>query len=263
MAPVDARVLLQHVLGVGHAYLIAHSERVLTSDEIAVVQSLFQRRLDGEPVAYLVGQREFFGRDFAVSPAVLIPRPDTELLIELALERVAAIPHPRILDLGTGSGCVAITLALERSDASLTAIDSSEAALSVARANARTLRAANVEFRAGHWFDPVVEKRFDLVVGNPPYVASGDPHLAAGDVRFEPRGALTSGPAGLDALGHIIAAAPRFLVGGGWLLLEHGWDQADAVGALFDAAGFADAFLARDLAGQPRVSGGRRPSTRP
>lgn len=261
--PVDARVLLQHVLKASHAYLIAHGERVLTSDEVSVIKTTFQRRLDGEPVAYLVGRREFFGRDFAVTPAVLIPRPDTELLIELALERVAVSPQPRMLDLGTGSGCIAITLALERPDASLTAVDVSNAALAVARANAATLHASNVVFRAGRWFDPVAEERFDLVVGNPPYVATGDPHLTAGDVRFEPRGALTSGPEGLDHLKHIVAAAPRFLLEGGWLLLEHGWDQAAAVAALLEAAGFDDVFLARDLAGHARVSGGRRASAEP
>lgn len=263
LAPVDARVLLQHVLGVGHAYLIAHGEHVLTSVEMNAIQAMVNRRLRGEPVAYLVGRREFFGRDFAVTPAVLIPRPETELLVELALERAAGLVRPGILDLGTGSGCVAITLALERPDASLTAIDASEAALRVARANAQRLGAANVEFRTGHWFDPVAEACFDLVVGNPPYVGSDDPHLAAGDVRFEPRGALASGTSGLDDIEHIITAAPRFLCSDGWLLLEHGWNQSEAVAELLDGAGFRDLFLARDLAGQPRVSGARRPPNTP
>lgn len=260
LEPVDLRILLQHVLGVRHAYLIAHSERVLTSDEIKAFESLLHRRLEGEPVAYLIGRREFFGRDFSVTPAVLIPRPETELLVESGLARAERLVRPRILDLGTGSGCIAITLALERADALLTAVDASEAALQIARTNAERLAAANVEFRLGAWFDPVAGERFDLVVGNPPYVSRDDPHLLSGDVRFEPRNALASGPAGLDDLTHIIATAARFLVDDGWLLLEHGWDQADAVAALLDAAGFADVFLAHDLAGLPRVSGGRRPS---
>jgi release factor glutamine methyltransferase len=261
LEPVDARVLLQHVLGVGHAYLIAHSERVLTSSETEAASSLFFRRLQGEPVAYLIGRREFFGRDFFVSPAVLIPRPETELLVEMALERIASLARPRVLDLGTGSGCVALTLAQERINASITAVDISDAALRVAQANRQKLTAANVEFLIGRWFDALGERRFDIIVGNPPYVSSGDPHLETGDVRFEPRAALAAGPDGLNDLTHIITAAQDHLAPGGWLLLEHGWDQADAVAALLTDAGFEEAFLARDLAGQPRVSGGRAPGT--
>lgn len=257
--PVDARVLLQHVLSVGHAHLIAHSERALTSIEIEATLSLFCRRLQGEPVAYLIGRREFFGRDFLVSPAVLIPRPETELLVELVLERIAGLARPRILDLGTGSGCVALTLALECVDASITAVDISDEALHVARTNGRKLAAANVEFLIGHWFETVADRRFEIIVGNPPYVRSDDPHLETGDVRFEPRRALASGSAGLDDLAHIVFGARGHLDERGWLLLEHGWDQADAVAALFGEAGFEDVFLARDLAGHPRVSGGRAP----
>jgi len=261
LEPIDARVLLQHVLGVGHAHLVAHSERVLTSAENEATSHLFRKRLQGEPVAYLIGRREFYGRDFFVSPAVLIPRPETELLVELALERIGSLARPRILDLGTGSGCIALTLALECINACITAVDISDDALRVARANRHKTAAAKVEFLISRWLDVLAGFHFDIIVGNPPYVSSGDPHLETGDVRFEPRAALAAGPDGLNDLTHIITAAQDHLAPGGWLLLEHGWDQADAVAALLTDAGFEEAFLARDLAGQPRVSGGRAPGT--
>lgn len=255
--PVDARVLLQHALGVTHAYLIAHSERVLTCDETACAEALFSRRLRGEPVAYLTGRREFYGRVFGVCPAVLIPRPETELLVELALARIEDRRGPRLLDLGTGSGCIALTLALERVDATIVAIDASSEALAVARRNGLALKAANVDFRLGRWFDAVPGERFDLIAANPPYIAADDPHLMSGDLRFEPRAALASGARGLDDLGRIIDGAGTHLVPGGWLLLEHGWNQADDVAAMLTGAGFEQIGLTRDLAGQPRVSSAR------
>jgi len=256
--PVDARVLMQHALLVNHAHLITYSERTLTDAEAARVRACFERRMSGEPVAYIVGRREFFGRDFLVSPSVLIPRPETELLVELALDRMRDMAAPQVLDLGTGSGCIAITLALERPSARLSAVDASADALRIAMTNARNLGAADVAFMHGSWFGGIGrEEVFDLIVGNPPYVADTDPHLSEGDLRFEPRSALAAGPAGLDDIAAIVADASRHLRPAGWLLLEHGWDQAAAVEELLARGGFEDRLLARDLSGQPRVSGGR------
>lgn len=261
LAPIDARILLQHVLKASHASLIAHSERTLTMDEARQVEDVFERRRAGEPVAYIVGRREFYGRDFAVTPAVLIPRPETELLVESALERMRPSAAPRVLDLGTGSGCIAISLALEDARAEVVGLDASADALRVAARNAGALGAAKVRLVQGRWFEPLRrDGAFDLVVANPPYVADDDPHLAAGDLRFEPRTALASGPAGLDALAEIVSGAPGCLRAGGWLLLEHGWNQAEAVAGLLSQAGFTDVFMARDLAGQPRVTGARSPT---
>jgi release factor glutamine methyltransferase len=207
-------------------------------------------------VAYLLGEREFFGRVFAVDANTLIPRPETELLIELALERMTQAA-PRVLDLGTGSGVIAITLASERADARVTAVDRSPAALEAARRNATRLAPGRVECLCGDWFSPVAGRRFDLIVSNPPYVAADDAHLAQGDLRFEPLAALTGGASGLECLAAIAAAAPGHLMPGAWLLLEHGFDQGEATRELLDGAGFATVETWRDLGGQPRVSGGR------
>jgi release factor glutamine methyltransferase len=256
--PVDARVLLQEALGLTHAQLIAHSERRLGEAEQARFLALTRRRLAGEPVAYILGRREFYGRDFRVTPSVLIPRPDTELLVDLALERMRSRASPHVLDLGTGSGCIALTLALEVAESRVYAVDASADALAVATENRAALGVANVTFLHGSWFLPLPDMRFDLIVGNPPYIAEADPHLAQGDLRFEPRGALCAGMHGLDDLERIIAHAPEHLGPGGWLLLEHGYDQAGTVGALLDRAGLEDRFVAPDLAGVPRVSGGRK-----
>jgi release factor glutamine methyltransferase len=258
----DAQVIMAHLLGVNRAYLAANPMRVLTETEDARVDSLVARRSLGHPVAYLLGTREFYSRDFAVSPDVLIPRPETETLVEAALARVAS--HPRegggpvsVLDLGTGSGAIAITLACERGDLEVTATDSSEAALDVARANAAA-HAARVEFAHGEWYAPVAGRRFDVIVSNPPYVAARDPHLAEGDLRFEPRQALTDESAdGLDSLRAIAAGAAAHLKPGGWLLVEHGYDQAEVVASLMAAAGFAQPLSIPDLAGIPRVAGAR------
>ena len=255
--PLDARILLQHVLGVGHAHLIAHRERALDAAEHARFAALVARRRGGEPVAYLIGWREFYGRRFRVSPAVLIPRPETELLVDLALTRMPAARDLRVLDLGTGSGNIAITLCLERPNAALTGVDRSAAALAVAADNALALDAANVTWRCGDWLAPVAGARFDLIVSNPPYVAVGDAHLARGDVRFEPASALVAGADGLACIRHLVAEAGRCLAPGGWLLFEHGYDQAKACASLLHAAGYVEAFCAHDLAGHTRVSGAR------
>lgn len=252
----EARLLLGHVLGRPPAWLIAHDDEVLDEDALLGFASLAARRAGGEPVAYLVGQREFFGREFEVSPAVLIPRPETELLVEIALARVGADGAAAILDLGTGSGCLAVTLALELPKARVTAVDASAAALAVARQNAER-HGINVRLLQADWFGALAGERFDLIVANPPYIAAADPHLSAGDLRHEPQMALSSGADGLDAIRHIVADAPAHLASGGHLLLEHGYDQAAAVEELMEAAGLAGREQHRDLAGIVRVSGGR------
>ncbi len=257
LAPVDARVLLQHVLGVDHAYLIAHAERTLLDDESARYLALAERRCAGEPVAYLIGWREFYGRRFQVDPAVLIPRPETELLVDLALQRIAPAGTARILDLGTGSGIVALTLALERPGVEVVATEISSMALATAHANARNFRVDHVQLLHGDWFAPVAGRKFNMIVSNPPYVAAGDAHLTQSDVGFEPRSALIAGPDGLNCIRHIVRESQGHLQPGGWLLFEHGYDQGEACAALLNAAGYVGAFLARDLAGLARVSGAR------
>jgi release factor glutamine methyltransferase len=254
----EARLLLGHALGKPPAWLIAHDDEVLAEDALLGFASLAARRAGGEPVAYLVGQREFFGREFDVSPAVLIPRPETELLVELAIAKVGAGSTATILDMGTGSGCIAVTLALEMPQAQVTAVDASEPALRVARDNAEK-HGTSLRLLQSDWFGALSGERFDLIIANPPYVAAGDPHLAAGDLRHEPRLALASGADGLDAIRRIVAAAPQYLSPGGQLWLEHGYDQADAVHELLAAAGLRDIQQHRDVAGIVRVSGGRQP----
>jgi len=252
---VDARVLACHLLGVERAWLAANPMHVLTESQDAQYDLLVAQRAMGHPVAYLVGTREFYGRDFLVEPAVLIPRPETETLVEAALARMGA--GAAVLDLGTGSGAIAVTLACERKDAIVRAVDSSGDALAVARSNAAR-HGARVEFALGDWYAPVAGLRFDLVVANPPYVAAGDRHLAEGDLRFEPRQALTDGSAdGTGSIRAIVSGAAGHLKSGGWLLIEHGYDQAAACRALLAAAGFEAIVSIPDLAGIPRVAGGR------
>ena len=258
---IDAQVLMAHLLGVNRAYLVANPMRILTETEDARIDSLVALRALGHPVAYLTGTREFYSREFAVSPAVLIPRPETETLVEAALaelRRPREIERPTtLLDLGTGSGAVAVTLACERPDAAITATDSSAEALEVARANAAAL-GAEVELLHGAWYAPVAGRRFDVIVSNPPYVGAADPHLALGDLRFEPRGALTDGSGdGLDSIRAIVAGAADHLNPGGRVLIEHGYDQGEAVAALLAAAGFTDVVSHPDLAGIPRVAGAK------
>lgn len=254
LAPLENRILLCHALGVPRVALITQSERALTSEEAARLDALAQRRLDGEPIAYIVGEREFFGLPFRVGPGVLIPRPDTELIVELSLERLP--PRGRLLDMGTGSGAIAVACAHSRKDAFVTALDLSEDALAIARANAAANGTA-VRFLQSDWFAGVKDERFALIASNPPYIAAGDEHLSQGDLRFEPVGALTDHADGLSALRTIITGAPAHLEPGGWLLLEHGYDQAEAVRALLAARGLLEVQSWRDLAGIERVSGGR------
>ena len=254
-ARLEARVLAAFAWDVAPAWLIAHDTDPLTEAQTAQFEALLARRLSGEPVAYLTGTREFYGRSFQVSPDVLIPRPDTELLVELALARMPPGQAVKVLDLGTGSGCIAITLALERPLAQVTAVDRSAAALAIARHNADMLN-ARVEFLNSDWFAVLTGRRFDLIVGNPPYIAAADPHLTHGDVRFEPLSALAAGPDGLEDLRQLAAAAGAHLQPGGALLLEHGYDQADAVQALLQSAGFRHVQSWPDLSGIRRVSGG-------
>jgi release factor glutamine methyltransferase len=252
--PLENRILLQHVLGISRVGLITQSERALTPDEAARLSALVQRRLGGEPIAYIVGQREFFGLPFKVGPAVLIPRPDTELIVELAIERLP--PQGRMLDMGTGSGAIAVSAAHARPDAQVTALDVSPTALDVARENAGAI-GATVRFLQSDWFAALGAERFELIASNPPYIAAGDEHLSQGDLRFEPVGALTDHADGLSALRTIIAGARAHLVAGAWLLLEHGYDQAAQVRELLAANGYADVQSWRDLGGIERVSGGR------
>jgi release factor glutamine methyltransferase len=259
---VDAHVLMAHVLGVNRAYLAAHPMRVLTESEDAKVDMLVTQRALGEPVAYLVRRREFYGRDFEVGPEVLIPRPETETLVEAALARLAlnvSSPTPRLacLELGTGSGAVAVSLACERPNAAFCATDVSEAALQVARRNADA-HGCRVELVLGSWYAPLAGRRFDMIVANPPYIAAGDAHLAQGDLRFEPAQALTDGSGdGLDSIRAIVAGAAQHLSAKGWLLVEHGYDQAGQVQSLFAAAGLREIVSISDLAGIARVAGGK------
>jgi release factor glutamine methyltransferase len=251
----DARALLTHVLQRTQAWLFAHGDEAIDDNALPRFQTLLTRRLQGEPVAYLTGRRGFWTFDLMVSPQTLIPRPETERLIELALERIGTQPNLRIADLGTGSGAIALAIAHERPQAQVVAVDVSEGALAVARANMLALCLGNVEFRCGDWLQPLADERFDLIVSNPPYIADGDPHLQ--NLRYEPEPALSSGRDGLDAIRTIARDATSHLHDGGWLLLEHGWNQADAVRALLEAAGFDSVQTHRDLEDRDRVTFGR------
>lgn len=258
---IDARVLLQHTLQTNRAGLAAHPERVLNEVEQDRFSASVARRKSGEPVAYITGEREFFGLAFTLSPAVLIPRPETELLVEQALKRLPEDRSARVLDLGTGSGAIAIAIAKNRPLSCVVAIDANADALEIARHNARRLlgsRASRIEFRNSDWFSAAADGPFDIIVSNPPYVADDDPHLAQGDLRFEPRGALAGGAHGLSALVHIARNAVPHLAPSGWLLLEHGYDQREACCQLIHAAGFVSVETHRDLAGLDRVTVGQR-----
>ncbi len=254
----DAERLLLHALGRRErAWLFAHAGDALPAEAAERFESLLMRRERGEPVAYLLGRRGFWTLDLHVTTATLIPRPETELLVEQALMRIPSDRAVRIADLGTGSGAIALAIAMERSLALVIATDASRAALDVAQANAAAHEIRNVEFRQGDWWGALAGERFDLVVSNPPYIAHIDAHLDQGDLRFEPRAALASGVDGLNAIRVIVAGAPEHLHPGGWLLLEHGWEQGTAVRDLLRAAGFVDVATVRDLENRDRVTFGR------
>lgn len=255
-ARIDVQYLLKAVLQINHAWLLTHPEHRLDYEKYARYLALFERRLGGEPIAYLLGSREFFGLNFKVSPATLIPRPETELLVDLALQRIPQHGTSRILDLGTGSGAIALSIAHARPDTEVVAVDASQDALEVAQYNVKHLGLHNVRLLHSDWYAALHDECFDLIVSNPPYVAVGDAHLSQGDLRFEPLGALASGADGLDDIRRICAQAKAHLHSGGWLLLEHGYDQAERVRELLQQAGFAGTFSARDLSGIERVSGG-------
>lgn len=256
--PREAALFVIHALGVSAVDLYAHPERPVTPEETQRALNLIARRAAGEPVAYLTGEREFYGLAFTVTPEVLIPRPETELLVDLALERLPAEKASRVLDLGTGSGAIAIAIAHARPHTRVFAVDRSTEALAVARNNARRHDLGNLTFIHGDWLAPFAGEHFDLIVSNPPYVAIGDPHLERGDLRFEPKLALPSGVDGLDDLRRIIAAAPNYLRSGGWLLLEHGAGQQSAVLKLLAAQAFAQCTGHRDLADLTRAVSARR-----
>lgn len=252
---LEARVLASHAWQIPPSWLIAHDTDSLTALQQAQFQGLLEKRLKGEPIAYITGTREFWGKSFHVTPAVLIPRPETELLVERVIAEVAPDQAVDILELGTGSGCIAISLALALPHARITAVDQDQAALSVAKWNACESE-ASIEFLKSDWFSALSAQRFDYIVSNPPYVSQNDPHLCHGDVRFEPISALRSGPLGMDALEHIIKRAPLFLKPDGGLFLEHGYNQASNTSALLEKNRFANIKSWPDLAGQVRVTAG-------
>ena len=255
----DAEPLLLHALGRGRAWLFAHGGDPVDATVQAAFEALVTRRAGGEPVAYLIGTRGFWTLDLQVTADTLIPRPETELLVELALARLPADTPLRVADLGTGSGAIALAIASERPLATVVATDIAKATLAVAVANAQAHGLDNVWFRRGDWDQALGRDRFDLVASNPPYIAEGDPHLARGDLRHEPARALSSGTDGLDAIRTIVQAAPHHLVPGGWLLLEHGLEQGPAVRALLDAAGLLEVHTEQDLEQRDRVTLGRMP----
>ena len=256
---LDARLLLEHVCGCSHADLIARPELEITESRATRLEELLRRRESGEPLAYLLGSAWFCGLEFNVGPAVLIPRPDTEVLVNVAAEKANALESPAIVDLGTGSGIVAILIARLCPRAQVTAVDVSSVALDVARVNAQR-HGVNIRFREGDWYAPLGDEHFDLIVSNPPYVVAGDPHLQQNGLPFEPIQALTDGIVGGDGLAcirRLIDGASAHLHTGGWLLMEHGYDQAVEVRRLLAQAGFAEVASWRDSAGIERVSGGR------
>ena len=265
-AALEAQLLLQHALNVNRAWLIAHENDALDVKDgepniHAAYRALINRRVKGEPIAYILGVREFYGLNLKVTPATLIPRPDTETLVDAALAKIPPQSNLTICDLGTGSGAIALAIAKHRSQAFVLALDASQAALDVAIANAESLKISNVDFVLSDWFSALDQKnnpqKFDVVVSNPPYIEASDAHLNQGDLRFEPTSALVSGAGGLHDITQIISQAPQHLNPHGWLLLEHGYHQADQVAALLKQAGFREIETVKDLGGNERVTLGR------
>lgn len=254
---IDAELLLLHVLQQPRSWLFSHADDELAADVQTAFASLVERRVAGEPVAYITGSRGFWTLDLEVTPATLIPRPETELLVELALQRLPTDAACDVVDLGTGSGAIALAIARERPRARVIATDASTAALAVAQRNAQRHHIHNVTFAHGDWLAPLAGQHVDLIVSNPPYIEATDPHLGQGDLRFEPASALASGEDGLDDIRHIITDARSHLHRGGWLLFEHGWNQGEAARTLLTEAGYAEVFTAQDLERRDRVSGGR------
>ncbi|WP_395771950.1 peptide chain release factor N(5)-glutamine methyltransferase [Arenimonas sp.] len=257
MDRIDAEYLLAHVLERPRAWLYAHADDELAPVHRDAFRNLQVRRKAGEPVAYLTGLRGFWSLELRVTSDTLIPRPETELLVETALARLHPERTATVLDLGTGSGAVALAIAVERPLAQVTAVERSPAALAVAKDNAQRLKLERVNFETGNWYEGFGGHRFDVIVSNPPYIEDGDTHLDHGDLRYEPRTALVSGLDGLDDIRQIIVQAPGYLLPGGWLLLEHGWQQGAAVRGLLEGAGFREIMTELDLEGRDRVSLGR------
>ena len=255
-ANLETNLLLQHVLHVNRAWVITHDRDVLNADQQAEFQLLLKRRLDGEPIAYIVGFREFYGLQLKVSPVTLIPRPDTETLVDAALEKIPLDKVFHILDLGTGTGAVALAIAKHRNNCEVTAVDQSSDALSVTLENAQSLKLNNLRLIESNWFSELQGEGFDLIVSNPPYIAQDDEHLKQGDLRFEPISALASGMDGLDDIRKIVQDAPDYLKTNGWLMLEHGFDQAESVATLLKTRGFNQIAHAKDIAGTLRVTFG-------
>ncbi|MFZ5595058.1 MAG: peptide chain release factor N(5)-glutamine methyltransferase [Pseudomonadota bacterium] len=256
---LDAEALLGFVLDRNRVHLHTWPDLLLPDEAMTRFDALIARRATGEPLAYLTGRREFWSMELEVSPATLIPRPETELLVELALQRIPAGSAWRIADLGTGSGAIALAIARERPACRIVATDRSAAALAVARRNAARLGIGNVEFREGIWLEPLAGEVFDLIVSNPPYIASEDPRLHTSEIRFEPITALAAGPGGLDDIRHIAAAASHHLAPGGGLLLEHGYDQSAAVARILTQSGYKEVHTHQDMSGIFRVTSGSRP----
>lgn len=258
---VDAELLLLHILQRPGSWLYTHADDVLEMDVQTTYAALVDRRAAGEPLAYITGRRGFWSLDLEVTPATLIPRPETELLVEQALQRLPVDAACDVADLGTGSGAIALAIACERPGARVVATDASADALVVAQRNAQRHGIANVAFMQGDWLAPLAGRRFEVIVSNPPYIEAADPHLGQGDLRFEPAGALAAGADGLDDIRRIVRDARKHLQPGGWLLFEHGWNQGDAARQLLREAGYAEVLTARDLELRDRVSGGRAASS--
>jgi release factor glutamine methyltransferase len=284
-AKLEAQILLQHLLKVNRAWLISHESDALEANIHVEFEALLKRRLDGEPIAHILGKREFYGLELSVTPDTLIPRPDTETLVEAALAKIPNPSFPRrresseeekmdsrlrgnddgtvsnsisVLDLGTGTGAIALAIASQRPDVEVVAVDASTAALNVAKLNAEKLAITNIRFLQSNWFSALGDATFDIIVSNPPYIAQDDPHLSQGDLRFEPISALASGPDGLDDIRRIILHAPAHLKLQGWLMFEHGYDQAEKVAQLLRNTGFDSVTSVADLSGILRVTMGKK-----
>ncbi|MGU9956285.1 MAG: peptide chain release factor N(5)-glutamine methyltransferase [Arenicellales bacterium WSBS_2016_MAG_OTU3] len=255
-AKLDAEVLLCHALNVGKTILITASGNCLSQESLVTYHALVERRRNGEPIAYITGVKEFWSLDLRVTPDVLIPRAETELLVEVALAALASVKTPQVIDLGTGSGAIALAIAKECPGAKVIAVDNSKAACDIAAENAQTHALSNVEIKRGSWFEPVANRQFDLIVSNPPYIKANDEHLRQGDARFEPASALVSGVSGLDAIAEIVSVASNYLKPHAVLAVEHGYDQGEGVKHLFLENNFKEVNCSQDLAGRNRVTFG-------